>query len=94
MPQHRRSQRLKHKGGGRILCVQEVVTNFIEITVYIKWVTTSLSYCSKLLHKMGHYFLDTQYSTVCLRSRDPFYVVTFYIIWVTTSWTHSSIYCT
>ena len=30
-------------------------------------------------------------STICPRSRDPFYIVTYYIKWVTTSWTISTI---
>ena len=58
----------RHQRVHLVLYVQEVVTHFY----------------SKLLYKMGHYFLDTQY----------------YIKWVTTSWTTSitswtyrTIYC-
>ena len=28
-----------------VLCVQEVVTHFIQLAYYIKWVTTSWTYC-------------------------------------------------
>ena len=37
-------------------CVQEVVPHFILLAYYIKWVTTSWTYCTKLVEVFGPYF--------------------------------------
>ena len=33
--------------------------------------------------------LDIKFSTICLRSSYPFYIVSYYINWVTTSWKYN-----